>query len=97
VNDHASAWLEIGTGSGYQTAVLAELGISVFSVERLKALSEVARERLRALGYRNVHFGYNDGNAGWASHGPYDASSSLRRRRACRRRCSISSTSTAVW
>ncbi|MDB5987767.1 MAG: protein-L-isoaspartate(D-aspartate) O-methyltransferase [Nevskia sp.] len=64
--------LEIGTGSGYQTAVLAELGISVFSVERLKALSEVARERLRALGYRNVHFGYNDGNAGWASHGPYD-------------------------
>lgn len=64
--------LEIGTGSGYQTAVLAELGISVFSVERLKALSEVARERLRTLGYRNVHFGYNDGNAGWASHGPYD-------------------------
>jgi len=64
--------LEIGTGSGYQTAVLAELGISVFSVERLKALSEAARERLRALGYRNIHFGYNDGNAGWASHAPYD-------------------------
>jgi protein-L-isoaspartate(D-aspartate) O-methyltransferase len=64
--------LEIGTGSGYQTAVLAELVQNVFSVERLKALSEQARGRLRGLGYRNIHFGYADGTAGWAAHGPYD-------------------------
>ncbi|MDR3418967.1 MAG: protein-L-isoaspartate(D-aspartate) O-methyltransferase [Nevskia sp.] len=64
--------LEVGTGSGYQTAVLAELVQNVFSVERLKALSEQARNRLRGLGYRNIHFGYADGTGGWASHGPYD-------------------------
>lgn len=64
--------LEIGTGSGYQTAVLAELFDQVFSVERLKNLSEQARQRLRALGYRNLHCGYSDGSAGWAAHAPYD-------------------------
>lgn len=64
--------LEIGTGSGYQTAVLAELVPQVFSVERLKALSEQARARLRGLGYRNIHFGYSDGTAGWAAHARYD-------------------------
>jgi protein-L-isoaspartate(D-aspartate) O-methyltransferase len=64
--------LEIGTGSGYQTAVLAELVPQVFSVERLKALSEQARIRLRGLGYRNIHFGYADGTAGWAAHAKYD-------------------------
>jgi protein-L-isoaspartate(D-aspartate) O-methyltransferase len=64
--------LEIGTGSGYQTAVLAELVPNVFSVERLKSLSEQARIRLSGLGYRNIHFGYADGSLGWAAHGPYD-------------------------
>lgn len=64
--------LEIGTGSGYQTAVLAGLVPKVFSVERLKSLSEQARSRLRGLGYRNIHFGYADGSLGWAAHGPYD-------------------------
>lgn len=64
--------LEIGTGSGYQTAVLADLVPQVFSVERLKALSEQARTRLRGLGYRNIHFGYADGTAGWAAHAKYD-------------------------
>lgn len=64
--------LEVGTGSGYQTAVLAELVAVVFSVERIKSLSEIARQRLRELGYRNVHFGYNDGHLGWAAHAPYD-------------------------
>jgi len=64
--------LEIGTGSGYQTAVLAELVPNVFSVERLKSLTEQARSRLGALGYRNIHFGYADGTQGWAAHGPYD-------------------------
>ncbi len=65
--------LEIGTGSGYQTAVLAELIERVYSVERLKALSELARKRLGGLGYRNIHFGYADGTLGWDAHGPYDA------------------------
>jgi len=64
--------LEIGTGSGYQTAVLAELVPNVFSVERLKSLTEQARGRLGGLGYRNIHFGYADGTLGWAAHGPYD-------------------------
>jgi len=64
--------LEIGTGSGYQTAVLAELVPNVFTVERLKGLSEQARARLRQLGYRNIHFGYADGSQGWAAHAPYD-------------------------
>lgn len=64
--------LEIGTGSGYQTAVLAEVVERVYSIERLKALSEVARQRLGGLGYRNIHFGYADGTLGWAAHGPYD-------------------------
>jgi protein-L-isoaspartate(D-aspartate) O-methyltransferase len=65
--------LEVGTGSGYQTAVLAEVVERVYSVERLKALSEIARNRLQGLRYRNVHFGYADGTAGWAAHAPYDA------------------------
>ncbi|SEP76237.1 protein-L-isoaspartate(D-aspartate) O-methyltransferase [Solimonas aquatica] len=64
--------LEIGTGSGYQTAVLAELVDTVFTVERIKALSEQARQRLSALGYRNVHFGYADGMKGWLPYAPYD-------------------------
>lgn len=64
--------LEIGTGSGYQTAVLAELVPNVFSVERLKGLSEIARERLKRLGYRNIHFGYADGHLGFPAHGPFD-------------------------
>ena len=64
--------LEVGTGSGYQTAVLAELVDVVFTVERIKPLSEVARKRLTALGYRNVHFGYADGMQGWIPYAPYD-------------------------
>ena len=65
--------LEIGTGSGYQTAVLAELVEVVFSVERLRPLTEMARNRLQRLGYRNVHFGYTDGMQGWTPYAPYDA------------------------
>src|SRR3546814_1810715 len=63
--------LEIVTGSGYQTAVLAELVGTVFTVERIKPLSELARQRLSALRYRNVHFGYADGTKGWLPYGPY--------------------------
>jgi protein-L-isoaspartate(D-aspartate) O-methyltransferase len=65
--------LEIGTGSGYQTAVLAELIPGVFTVERLRRLSEQARRRLEALGYHNIFFTYADGMKGWAAHAPYDA------------------------
>lgn len=65
--------LEIGTGSGYQTAVLAPLCGTVFTVERIKALSETARKRLTAMGIKNVHYGYADGSEGWAAFAPYDA------------------------
>jgi protein-L-isoaspartate(D-aspartate) O-methyltransferase len=64
--------LEIGTGSGYQTAVLAELVETVFTVERIKPLTETARQRLSSLGYHNVHFGYADGMKGWSAYAPYD-------------------------
>lgn len=64
--------LEIGTGSGYQTAILAELVPTVFTVERIKPLSEQARRRLAAQHYRNVHFGYTDGIGGWLPYAPYD-------------------------
>ena len=65
--------LEIGTGCGYQTAVLAEVVTAVFTVERLKRLSEQARKRLEVLGYHNIFFTYADGMNGWAAHAPYDA------------------------
>ena len=65
--------LEIGTGSGYQTAVLAELVPAVFTVERLRRLSEQARKRLEALDYHNIFFTYADGMNGWPAHAPYDA------------------------
>lgn len=64
--------LEVGTGCGYQTAVLAELVQTVFTVERIKPLSEQARRRLASLHYRNIHFGYADGMNGWLPYAPYD-------------------------
>lgn len=64
--------LEVGTGSGYQTAILAELVDTVFTVERIRPLTELARQRLPALGYHNVHFGYADGMKGWSAYAPYD-------------------------
>ena len=64
--------LEIGTGCGYQTAVLAELAGEVFSVELLPALADRARETLAALGYTNVHIRAGDGYEGWPEHAPYD-------------------------
>lgn len=65
--------LEIGTGSGYQTAVLAELARFVFSVERLPGLAEQARERIRRLGYTNVAIQIMDGTLGWRAFAPFDA------------------------
>ena len=64
--------LEVGTGSGYQTAVLTEVVGSVFSMERLRGLSVSARERLSRLGYHNIVFNYGDGMQGWPGHAPYD-------------------------
>lgn len=64
--------LEVGTGCGYQTAVLAPLVRVIYSIERIKALLDRARMRLHDLGIRNVHFRHGDGFKGWAGHAPYD-------------------------
>jgi len=63
--------LEIGTGTGYQAAVLAELASQVYTVECVAALAERARERLRALGYRNIEGRVGNGREGWPEHAPY--------------------------
>jgi protein-L-isoaspartate(D-aspartate) O-methyltransferase len=65
--------LEIGAGSGYQAAILAELARFVFAVERIPALAEGARARLAALGYRNVSVQVMDGTLGWRAQAPFDA------------------------
>jgi protein-L-isoaspartate(D-aspartate) O-methyltransferase len=64
--------LEIGTGSGYQTAILAELGREVYTVERIPELAAAARETLLSLGYRNVSLRTGDGCEGWPEHAPFD-------------------------
>jgi protein-L-isoaspartate(D-aspartate) O-methyltransferase len=64
--------LEVGTGSGYQTAILARLAGEVYSIERLKPLLDVAWERLMELNLRNVHFKHGDGSRGWPDAGPFD-------------------------
>ena len=64
--------LEIGTGSGYQTAVLAQLVEEVYSVERIRPLQQKARQRMRKLKLRNVHMNHADGGFGWEERGPYD-------------------------
>ena len=65
--------LEIGTGSGYQTAVLAHLAHHVFSVERVKSLQWTAKRRLKQLDLHNVSTRHGDGWEGWQSKGPFDA------------------------
>ena len=64
--------LEIGTGSGYQTAVLAEVAGEVWTVELVEELSLRAQARLEALGYGNVHFRIGDGSGGWPEAAPFD-------------------------
>ncbi len=64
--------LEIGTGSGYQTAILAQLVERVFSVERIQGLQDKAKERLAQLNLRNVVFRWGDGWEGWNALGPYN-------------------------
>ena len=64
--------LEIGTGSGYAAAVLAEVAAEVFTVERIAGLAEVASKTLDDLGYDNVHVRHGDGTLGWPEHAPFD-------------------------
>ena len=64
--------LEIGTGSGYQGAVLATLGLEVYTVERIEELLRIARRRFRNLGL-NLRTKHDDGRLGWPEHGPFDA------------------------
>lgn len=65
--------LEIGTGSGYQTAILAELSSRVYTIERIKSLLVNARELLAQLGYNNILFKAFDGTLGWKEYAPFDA------------------------
>ncbi|MGB9906889.1 MAG: protein-L-isoaspartate(D-aspartate) O-methyltransferase [Candidatus Saccharicenans sp.] len=65
--------LEIGTGSGYQTAVLAEIVREVYTVELIPELSRRAQEVLQKLGYRNIHFRVSDGTRGWPEEAPFEA------------------------
>ena len=64
--------LEIGTGSGYQTAILAELSDTVYTVERFENLSREANQRLLSMGYKNIRFKTGDGSLGWKEFSPYD-------------------------
>lgn len=64
--------LEVGTGSGYAAAVLAEIASDVFTIERHKILADTARNRLESLGYKNIHVLYGDGTLGWPQHAPFD-------------------------
>lgn len=64
--------LEIGTGSGYQAAILAELVAEVYSIEIIEPLARTAEATLRRLGYKNIHVKVGDGYKGWAEHAPFD-------------------------
>jgi len=65
--------LEVGAGSGYQAAVLAQMGAEVYSIEIVEPLAEMARQTLERLGYKNAHVGHGDGYRGWPEHAPFDA------------------------
>jgi len=69
----SSVVLEIGTGSGYQAAILAEIAARVFSVEIIDTLAKEARKRLEELGYRNIEMKIGDGYQGWPEKAPFDA------------------------
>jgi protein-L-isoaspartate(D-aspartate) O-methyltransferase len=64
--------LEVGTGSGYQAAILAELSKEVYSVERFEALAQRAQEKFRSLGYVNIYVRVGDGTLGWPEEAPFD-------------------------
>src|SRR5215212_11701714 len=65
--------LEIGSGSGYQTAVLATVARKVFAIERIPVLAAEAKEKLMRLGYRNISYRCDDGTNGWEVYAPFDA------------------------
>ena len=65
--------LEVGTGSGYQAAILSRLVDKVYSTERIESLASQARQRFRRLGYRNVRVQHSDGSWGWPQFSPFDA------------------------
>jgi protein-L-isoaspartate(D-aspartate) O-methyltransferase len=65
--------LEVGTGSGYQTAVLAELCHKVYTIENIPELAQTAQKRLRSMGYDNIEFMTGNGYHGWPENSPYDA------------------------
>ena len=64
--------LEIGTGSGFQAAILAQFSRRVYTIERQRHLADIARKRLREMGYENIAFKQGDGSAGWVQHAPFD-------------------------
>jgi protein-L-isoaspartate(D-aspartate) O-methyltransferase len=65
--------LEIGAGSGYQAAILAQMGAEVYTIEIVEPLAEMARQTLERLGYKNAHVKHGDGFRGWPEHAPFDA------------------------
>jgi protein-L-isoaspartate(D-aspartate) O-methyltransferase len=70
-NNKQSKILEIGTGCGYQTAILAQLFKQIYTVERIKTLYKQAQNNINKLGLRNIQFKYQDGNFGWSKYAPY--------------------------
>ena len=70
--DRTGKVLEIGTGSGYQTAFLAEFSGQVYTIERISELAVAAQSRLNALGYTNIHYKIGDGSVGWIEQAPFD-------------------------
>lgn len=70
-NDESKV-LEIGTGSGFQTALLAKVSKKVYTVERIEELKNNAEDRLHKQGYQNIHFKLDDGSLGWPEHAPFD-------------------------
>lgn len=69
---HMGKVLEIGTGSGYQAAILSQLVDQVYTIERFETLAHQAKQRLQQLGYTNIHCLHGDGYLGWPEHAPYD-------------------------
>ncbi|MGH2316630.1 protein-L-isoaspartate(D-aspartate) O-methyltransferase [Planococcus sp. SE5232] len=64
--------LELGTGSGFQTALLAAFSGTVYTIERIEELQKRAKERLEQLGFQNIHYKLGDGSEGWEEHAPFD-------------------------
>ena len=64
--------LEIGTGSGYQAAILAEIAAEVYTIEIIQSLGDNAQKKLKSLGYKNIHVKIGDGYQGWQEHAPFD-------------------------